>query len=79
VQVFFSLRHTNRMMSGSGDGPAPEDMRTATELFFICLAGCWFFIAFGGAVAYRLVQRSKPVDADEIQTATVVVVADRST
>lgn len=60
----------------SDEGPAPEDMRTATELFFICLAGCWFFIAFGGAVAYRVVRGTKPVNDDtEIQTATVVVVA----
>ena len=64
------------MMSGD-EGPVPEDMRTATELFFICLAGCWFFIAFGGAVAYRVVRGMKQVNDDvEIQTATVVVVTD---
>jgi hypothetical protein len=62
------------MMSGD-ERPVPEDMRTATELFFICLAGCWFFIAFGGAVAYRVVRGMKHADM-EIQTATVVVVTD---
>ena len=56
------------------EGPVPPELKITTELFFICMASCWFFIAFGSALVYRYNMRNEAIDAEiEVQTATVVV------